>query len=686
MSINSKRMYRLSIHIITIILTICTLSSCSVNARIKKADKKYAIGEYYEAGEIYRQTYRRISTKDKALRARVAFMQGESLRILNNNKAVSAYKNAIRNNYPDSLVYLHYAQVLQYQGKYKEAIKQYDIYLLTHPNDYVAQAGKYACMQVETWKKETSRYKVTLAKEFNEKRTSSFAPAFTTEDGDALVFTSNRQEKSTDKKKKVRTSPITGVANYNLYSARKNAAGVWEEIELCQGLYEEPEGEGGEDGGTQKTKGAPELGVCCFSPDGKTMYYTFSCPVNGQDLGAKIYVSTRAGGEWSEGRELQLFKDSSITVGHPTLNATGDTLYFVSDAPDGFGGKDIYMAVQNGNDWTDIKNLGSKVNTADDELFPYMRQDGRLYFSSKGHPGYGGLDLFYAVPKDTTWSIYNMGTPFNTQNDDFGITFVGTTENGFFSSNRGQKKGYDQIYSFTLPSMEFLVGGNVYDTNGEHLSEATIRLVGDDGTNVKAQIRRDGSYRLKLQKDTRYVMLATSRGFLNQKQELSTVGMTDSYSYQQNFSLAPISKPVKMSNVFYEFGKWTLTADSEKGLNELVQLLNDNPNITIELSAHTDMVGNDVANKQLSLRRAQSVVDYLIQHGIDSERLTPVGYGEEKPVVVDDALNKQYTFLPKEQVLDEAFITTLSADQQEICNSLNRRTEFRVLKTTYKLY
>ena len=677
---------RLVLNIFLLMVLMCSMSACGIQARIKKADRKYAIGEYYEAGEIYRQAYRRISTKDKALRAHVAFHQGESYRIINNSRAASAYKNAIKYHYPDSIVYLHYAQVLQYQGKYKEAIKQYDIYLLTHPNDYVAQAGKYACMQVETWKKETSRYKVTLAKEFNEKRTSSFAPAFTTEDGDALVFTSNRQEKSTDKKKKVRTSPVTGVANYNLYSARKNAAGVWEEIELCQGLYEEPEGEGGEDGGTQKKKGAPELGVCCFSPDGKTMYYTFSCPVNGQDLGAKIHVSTRAGGEWSEGRELQLFKDSSITVGHPTLNATGDTLYFVSDAPDGFGGKDIYMAVQNGNDWTDIKNLGSKVNTADDELFPYMRQDGRLYFSSKGHPGYGGLDLFYAVPKDTTWSIYNMGTPFNTQNDDFGITFAGTTENGFFSSNRGQKKGYDQIYSFTLPSMEFLVEGNVYDANGEHLSEATIRLVGDDGTNVKAQIRRDGSYRLKLQKDTRYVMLATSRGFLNQKQELSTVGMTDSYSYQQNFSLAPISKPVKMSNVFYEFGKWTLTADSEKGLNDLVQLLNDNPNITIELSAHTDMVGNDASNKQLSLRRAQSVVDYLIQHGIDSERLTPVGYGEEKPVVVDEALRKQHPFLPKEQVLDEAFISTLTKEQQEICNSLNRRTEFRVLKTTYNLY
>jgi peptidoglycan-associated lipoprotein len=141
-----------------------------------------------------------------------------------------------------------------------------------------------------------------------------------------------------------------------------------------------------------------------------------------------------------------------------------------------------------------------------------------------------------------------------------------------------------------------------------------------------------------------------------------------------------------MSNIFYEFGKWTLTNDSEQGLNKLVKLLNDNPNITIELAAHTDMVGQNDANKELSMRRAQSVVDYLIQHGIKADRLTPVGYGEDKPVVVDEALHKQYSFLPKEQLLDEAFISTLPADKQEICHSLNRRTEFRVLKTTYNLY
>lgn len=659
------------------------MSSCGVNARIRKADRKYAIGEYYEASEMYRQVYRRIPSKDRALRASVAFKQAESQRILNNSRAAAAYKNAIKYHYPDSIMYLHYAQVLQYQGKYKEAIKQYDIYLEAHPQDYVAMAGKYGCTQAETWKKQASRYKIALAKEFNEKRTSNFAPAFLTEDGDVLVFTSNRQERSTDKKKKIRTSPVTGVATFNLYSTRKNAAGEWEDIMLCEGLYQEPESQ--EDGEQNKT-GTAELGVCCFSPDGKTMYFTYSCPVNGQDLGAKIYTSTRASGEWGEGQELRLFADSSITVGHPALNAHGDTLYFVSDAPGGYGGKDIYMAILDGSNWGEIQNLGPQINTADDELFPHYRADGRLYFSSKGHPGVGGLDIFYAVRRDSVWDLFNMGAPFNSSNDDFGITFAGTSENGFFSSNRGQKRGYDQIYSFTLPAMEFIVEGTILDTKGEAIADATIRLVGDDGTNVKAQVRRDGTYRLKLNKDTRYAMLATARGYLNAQQQMSTQGLNDSHTYKYNFTLPLISKPVKMTNIFYEFGKWTLTSNSEQGLNELVKLLNDNPNITIELAAHTDMVGNNDANKQLSLRRAQSVVDYLIQHGIKADRLTPVGYGEEKPVVVDEELHKQYTFLPKEQLLDEAFISTLPADKQEICHSLNRRTEFRVLKTTYNLY
>lgn len=662
---------------------VIALSSCSISARIKRADKRYNIGEYYQAAEMYKQVYRQLKGQDKSLRAHVAFQQGECYRILNNSRAANSYKSAIRYHYPDSIVYLHYAQVLQYQGKYSEAAKQYDIYLEAHPNDYVAMAGKYACGKADVWRKQPSRYKVAVAKEFNAKRSSNFSPMFIGEDIDALIFTSNRQEQKSTNRKKVRTSSVTGMPSFNLYSARKNAAGKWEDIELCEGLYKESENEEGEN---QKQTTTAELGAASLSADGRTMYFTYSKPINGQDLGAKIYMSQRASGEWGEAQEVKLFKDSSITVGHPSINMTGDTLYFVSDTPGGYGGKDIYMAISNGSEWDDIRNMGPQINTSDDELFPYIRQDGRLYFASKGHPGYGGLDLFYAVLQDTTWEVFNMGAPFNSNGDDFGITFAGATENGFFSSNRGQKKGFDLIYSFVLPQLEFIIEGNVTDNNGEHLADATLRLVGNDGTNVKTQIRRDGTYRLKLNKDTRYAMLVNARGYLNEKQIFTTEGLKDSYTYEHNFVLSPISKPVKMGNIFFKFGSWELSPDSEDGLNALIKLLNDNPNITIEMAAHTDMVGNNEANQDLSLKRAKSVVDYLIKHGIEQERLTPVGYGEEKPVVVDEVLHKQYPYLPKDQVLDEAFITTLSADKQEVCNSLNRRTEFRVLKTTYNLY
>ena len=687
-------------NILIISVLLLGLSACSLSKRIQKTDQRCAIGEYYAAAEQYKQLYRKISSKDKKMRAHVAFNQAECYRILNNKRALGCYKNAIRYQYPDSIVYLRYAQALHYQGDYRDAIKQYDIYLQSHEKDYVAMAGKYACMQVENWKKQSSRYKVVPAKEFNAKRSSNLAPAFMTEDGDALVFTSNRQEQSSKSKKKFSGSSVTGTALFNIYTARKNAAGKWEEIEQCEGLTGEEseevsdESEEGEVA-FQKQLATAEMGVACITSDGKTMYLTYSKPINGQDLGARIYASQRASGEWGEAQEVKLFSDSSITVGHPSINATGDTLYFVSDAPGGYGGKDIYMAISNGSEWDDIRNLGPQINTSDDEMFPYIRQDGRLYFASKGHPGYGGLDLFYAERSQESgvrsqdsilWNVFNMGLPFNSAGDDFGITFAGAREEGFFTSNRGQKKGYDLIYSFVLPEMEILIEGKLLSSDGEHLTEGNLRLVGNDGTNVKMQVRRDGTYRLKLNKQTQYAMLANARGYLNQKHTFSTDGLSDSYTYQQDFVLSPISRPVKMGNIFFKFGSWELTADSETGLNALVKLLNDNPNITIEMAAHTDLVGNNKDNQQLSLRRAQSVVDYLIKHGIEKERLTPVGYGEEKPVVVDDALHKQYPFLPKDQVLDEAYITTLSADKQEVCNSLNRRTEFRVLKTTYNLY
>ena len=395
------------------------------------------------AGDLYKQCYGRLSSKkDRQLKGYVAYRQGECYRILNNPRATNAYQSALRCKYQlqDSTIFLHNAQVLQYQGKYKDAAKQYELYLEKHPDNYVAQAGKYACGKVDTWKKEGSRYKVAEAKQFNQKRTGNFAPMFVGSQSDALMFTSNRQEKPKGGSKKLkRASNVTGQQLFQLYQTRKNASGQWEEPELAEGLYgdgaDSEKQENDSTGGKQA--GTAELGVCSFTRDGRTMYFTYSKPINGQDLGAKIYRSDRASGEWSEPQEVKLFKDSSITVGHPALNATGDTLYFVSDAPGGMGGKDIWMAEWDNDEWTNVQVLGKDINTAADEMYPYVHADGTLYFSSNGHPGYGGLDIFKAR-RDTTvtdsvvWELYNMGPVFNGIGDDFGITFAGNSQDGFF--------------------------------------------------------------------------------------------------------------------------------------------------------------------------------------------------------------------------------------------------------------
>ena len=675
-----------------------TLSSCSIQQRVKRADKKFAIGEYYTAADLYKSCYSRLSTKkDRELKGYVAYKQGECYRLINNPRAANCYQSALRCKYhlQDSTIFLHAGQALQYQGKYKDAAKSYDLYLEKHPDDYVARAGKYACIKIEEWKKEGTRYKISEAKVFNQRRTSNFAPMFIGSNTDALMFTSNRQEKAKGGTKKIkRPSNVTGQQLFQLYQTRKNAAGEWEDIELAEGLYN-PEAEDSKQEndttGGGKQAGTAEMGVCCFSKDGRTMYFTYSKPSNGQDLGAKIYKSERASGEWGEAQEVKLFADSSITVGHPALSNSGDTLYFVSDAEGGEGGKDIWMAEQDGGEWVNAQPLGKGINTSSDEMYPYIHEDGSLYFASNGQPGYGGLDIFKAVrdtavTDSTVWLLYNMGAPFNGAGDDFGITFAGDSQDGFFSSNRNDKKGYDKIYRFWLPEMEFYAEGVVNDEEGNPLSEARLRLVGSDGTNSKVNARRDGTYKIKLKRDVKYVMLATARGHLNAKEQWNTLNLKDSKTYTMNFALSPISRPVKMENVFYEFGRWELTQASEAELQKLVKLLNDNPNITIELSAHTDLVGNESFNQELSQKRAQSCCDYLIRNGIEKERLTPVGYGKSKPVVCDKALNKQYPFIPVDQALDEAFILSLPADKQEVCNQINRRTEFKVVKTTYKLY
>lgn len=648
------------------------LTSCSINSRIQKADKKFELGEYYAAGEMYRSVYGQIPTKkNKKQKAEVAFKMGNAYRLIENNKrAESAYKNAIRHNCKDSLVHYYYAEVLKNNGKYKEALKQYQEFEKLSPENELALAGIASCdSALNAWKKK-SRYEVSQLKKFNS-RFSEFCPIIVSKDGSMVYFSSTRGGK------KVKTSKITGQRNNDIFFSRQNAKGEWEDPEVLEGEINTEFDEG----------------VCAISADGQELFYTVSKTSKGETLGTAIYSSKRSGGEWSEPQKLTILPDSSLNVAHPAPSPDGEYLYFVSDMPGGFGGKDIWRVPREGAGWGLPENLGETINTAADEMFPSFREDGRLYFSSDGRVGLGGLDIYEAtlLPKEkesdpNKWKVLHLPAPMNSSSDDFGITFQGKENKGFFSSNRNDKKFYDHIWSFYQPDLEFSISGNVVDNKGEALSEAIIKVVGDNGVITSAKTKKNGSYKIALPKNAKYVILGTCRGYLNNKSELEIPNLEDSKDFNINFTLNSVSKPVKMNNIFYEFGSAKLTPESTDGLNDLVKLLNDNPNITIEIGAHTDFVGSEEANIKLSQERAMSVVNYLTEHGIEAARITAKGYGETTPVVPDRDLVAKYRFLKVNVPLTEEFISKLNSEQQEIAKQINRRTEFKVLKTTYNMY
>lgn len=652
-------------------------SGCSVAKRIKKADERFAYGEYFQAANMYRTAYRRIPPNDRQLRGYVAFRQGEAYRLINSPRAEQAYRNAVRYNHPDSLLYLHYAEVLQMNGKYVEASNSFTEYLKINPDSREAQSGLQAVQLAAKWATEPLRYTIEAIALFNEQRSSNFSPAFTSSSADAVVFSSMRRDRNAKTKKKIKLNAVNGQPLSKLYISRKNSKGLWEKPELLEGSINSVN---------------DDDGAACFSGDGRTMYFTRAQQFSNEDAPAIIMVAQRAGGMWGEPQKLTIFADSTISTGHPAIAPDDVTLYFVSDAPDGLGGKDIWRGTVEGTEVKYIKNLGMQINTAQDELFPTVAPDGTLYFSSNGLAGIGGMDLFRATENadSTTWTVENMGLPFNSRNDDFGLTLAKNGLAGFFTSSRTKSTAmttpFDQIYGWQLYEAAFAVEGKVTDEDGTPIGEATVRMVGTDGTNARVQTKKDGTYRLKLSKSVDYVMLATARGHLNQKEELFTDNSERDKIYTKNFTLSSIFKSVTLDNIFYEFAKWNLTPESETGLQAMVKILDDNPNITVELSAHTDYVGNNQANIELSARRAQSVVDYLIRAGIAPARLTAVGYGEERPVTADATMARQYLFIKDGDTLTEELIIALTPEEQQTANQINRRTEFKVTGTTYGLY
>ena len=647
------------------LLIVSSLYSCK-SAKLSDAEEKQRIGEYYEAAAIYRKVYTKTSPKKRDLRGYIAYRMAECNRLINNTgKATSAYMNAIRYDYPDSTVYLRMGQMLQKTGRYPEAIKNYDIYMENDPSNLLAINGIQGCELAPGWKKNPTRYEVRRMDKFNSRR-GEFSPMLAGDKYDQLYFASSR---SKDKDAKV--SAITGQNNNNLFLVKQDEKGAWlAPVELEDEVN------------TEYDEGTPS-----FSPDGNTMYYTYCAQDPEGPRTAEIYISPRSSAKWGKGTRATIVKDSVTALGHPSISPDGKYLYFVSDAVGGFGGKDIFRARVAGNDFGPMENLGEEINTPGDEMFPYVRDSVTLYFASNGHPGMGGLDLFKATQDSTgKWKVENLGAPINSMADDFGITFAGKEERGFFCSNRNDARGYDHIYSFERPTITIFIEGIVNDVDEYPIEDATVRIVGKDGLNVKVPVKKDGTYRVELERDIRYVMMASARGYLNQNYELHTGPEEKNETYIVDFFLSPISKPVVIDNIFYDFDKATLRPESKKALDEMIKMLNDNPNVTIELGAHTDRKGTDQYNERLAQRRAQSVVDYLIAGGIEAARLEAKGYGESVPKMINKKMAKQFDFLKEGDVLTEEFILALPPEQQEIADQINRRTEFKVLRTNYNLF
>ena len=661
-----KNLYLIMIGVVSMFLT-----GCGADQALKKGDKFYAMGEYFDAANQYKKAYSQTPAKERQQRGQRALKMAECYRRINyTQKAIAAYNNAIRYKQTDSMTYLYLAQQLMKNAQYKEAEKQFQTALDSMGNNAstelrtLARTGLRSAQKAPRWKKEGSDYTIKRENLFNSRR-ADYSPVLGGEDNDRLFFTSTRNQAKGDE-----LSGITGTKNADIFYSQKDDKGKWQRPEVID---------------TELNTDWDE-GACCLSPDGRTMYLTQCKTDPDYPRFATIVTSQRSDAAWSKATELKMTNDTLSTFAHPAVSPDGQWLYFVSDMPGGMGGYDIWRVRLTTNGVGGVENVGAPINTAGDEKFPTFRPNGDLYFSSDGHEGMGGLDIYIAKPNSNGWRIEHPGFPLNSQGDDFGMTFEGMKNQGFFSSNRGDGKGWDHIYSFYNPEIIQTVKGWVYEQDGYELTQAVVYMVGNDGTNMKLSVKGDGSFTQEIKAGVDYVLLGTCKGFLNHQEHIKVEPVKKSEEYVLQFPLASITAPVLIDNIFYDFDKATLRPESATALDELVVLLKENPNVTIELSAHTDYKGSAEYNKRLSQRRAESVVKYLTEHGIENERLTPVGYGKEMPKMIRKKVAERYPFLKENDVLTEEYVKTLKEDEQEQCNQLNRRTEFRVLRTTYGLF
>ena len=649
-----------------VLFCLFSLASLNVNAQKKnrkmvKADQAFTLEQYNKAAELYKKAYQ--NTKSRALKSEIIFKQAECYRFSGNIKrAESYYKRAVKAKYPDVIVYLRYADVLRMNEKYEEAKVQYKKYIQLNPTDVTGEMGLKSCDYSINWLANPTRYKVEIMPLVNS-RFSDFSPSFGNGEYSELYFTSSRSGGFSNK-----IDDRTGETFTDLYSSKLNKKGKWS-VPL---ILPEPVNTEGNEGSVSLNK------------RGTTMYFT-KCDVQKKKaLGCNIYVSKRKGKIWGAPTLLQIKVDSNTTLGHPTINEDESILIFSSDLRGGYGGKDLWIVKQQKRGkWSDPVNLGPAVNTKGDEMFPFLHSDGTLYFSSTGHIGMGGFDIFKSTPdeNDSYSSITNLKYPVNSSGHDFGMIIENSGERGYLTSDRKGGKGGDDIYQFELPPLVLALKGVITDSKtGAILTNTRVVLSSSEGVAIETKTDNTGSYTFKLDPLLSYEILASLDGYLNKKMTETTVGIDENKVFIVDLIMNPVKKEIILPKIEYDFAKWNLRDKSISDLDMLAESLLDNPNVIIELKSHTDFVGNNKSNLRLSQKRADACIDYLISVGIDAGQLVAVGAGEDEPFVIE---NKDGRF-KEGDVLTESYINKIKFKKnKKKAHQYNRRTSFKVLREDY---
>ncbi|PLX13894.1 MAG: hypothetical protein C0597_10865 [Marinilabiliales bacterium] len=626
-----------------------------------KANTYYDNGQYYQAIDLLRDAYGKVTDND--IKTEITFQVSECYRKTNQpRKAEMWYKKAIQKKHSNPLIYLYYADALKMNEKFEEAIENYKEYKKLVPADARGELGVKSCESAIKWMENPNGYKVANMKFFNS-RESEYSPAFAKAEYDEVYFTSSRDGATGDD-----THGGTGLNFSDIFTSKQDKKGNWSTpVPLGENINTEF-----------------EEGAISMSKDFNTMFFT-RCERHKKDaVGCMVYQSKKRNDEWGKAEPV-LMLDDSIVVAHPSLSDDELTLYFVSDMKGGQGQKDIWKVTRTSPDgeWGVPQSLGADINTPGNEMFPFIHDDGTLYFSSDYHLGMGGLDIFRATMKNGSWEVENMRYPINSTKDDFGIIIEKDKERGYFSSSRD---GDDDLFSFVLPPLKFDVEGIVLnDKTDAPLTNSTVKLVGSDGMTLTNETDDEGAFKFMLRPNTDYVFVASKKGFLTGKEKETTKGVTESQTFSAEIRLSSIAEQIELPNIFYDFAKWDLRPESMVALDKLVETLNDNPNVVIELRSHTDSRGSALTNVELSQKRAQSVVNYLIEKGIQPARLRAKGYASTMPKVVDKKTTEEHSFLTEGTELKPGFIEGLeSEEQQEIAHQINRRTEFQVISTNFQ--